>query len=53
VGGCGWIQLVQDLVGPLAVSCDQGNEPDSVEGGEFVDQLSNYPFLKKDSAPWS
>jgi len=25
----------------------------SVKGGEFRDQLSEYQFLKKDSAPWS
>jgi len=33
--------------------CQHGNEsPGSVKGGEFIDWLSDYQFLK-DSAPWS
>jgi hypothetical protein len=31
--------------------CAQGNEPsDSIQAGEFIDHLSNYQILKKDSA---
>jgi hypothetical protein len=38
----------------LAVSCEHGNETSgSIKGGEFLDQLSDYWFLKKDSTPWS
>jgi len=25
----------------------------SIKGGEFLDQLGEYKFRKKDSAPWS
>jgi hypothetical protein len=37
----------------LVVSCcEHGNEPsDSIKGGEFLDYLSHYYLLKKDSAP--
>jgi hypothetical protein len=35
-------------------SCEHGYEPSgSAKGGEFLDQLSDCKFLKKDSAPWS
>jgi hypothetical protein len=38
--------------GSLAGSCEHGKEPSgSREGGEFLDQLSDYQSLKKDSAP--
>jgi hypothetical protein len=37
----------------VACSCDHGNEPSgSMEGGEFLDHLSDYQFLKK-TAPQS
>jgi hypothetical protein len=36
--------------GPVAVTCRHGNELTvSVTGREYVDQLSNYRLLKKDS----
>jgi hypothetical protein len=39
---------------PVAISCERGNETSgSIKGGEFIDYLSNYQFLKKDSTPWS
>jgi hypothetical protein len=35
-------------------SCEHGNEPSvSVKGWEFLDLLSEYKLLKKDSGPWS
>jgi hypothetical protein len=33
--------------GPMAGSCENGNAP----SGSFIDQLSDYQLLKKDSAP--
>jgi hypothetical protein len=37
--------------GPVAGFCKYGNEPsNSIEYGEFLDQLSDYPLLKKDFA---
>jgi len=34
-------------------SCERGNEPlGSIQRGNFLDQLSVYYVLKKDSAPW-
>jgi len=37
---------------PLLGSCWHGNErPDSIRGGEFRDQLSDYLLLKKNSVP--
>jgi hypothetical protein len=46
--GVDWIYLAQ------ADSCEYDNEPSGfVKGGEFLDQLSDYQLLKKDSAPWS
>jgi len=36
--------------GSLDSSCGYGNEPsDSVKGGKFFDQMSNYQFHKEDS----
>jgi hypothetical protein len=33
-------------------TCEHSSEPsDSIKGREFFDQLSDYQFLKKDSAP--
>jgi hypothetical protein len=35
----------------VAGCCEHGNEiSDSIKGGEFLDQLSDYQLLKKDSA---
>jgi hypothetical protein len=34
-------------------SFEHGNEPaGSIKGGEFLDHMSDYQILKKDSAPW-
>jgi hypothetical protein len=39
---------------PVADSCERGNEPsDSVRGGVFLDELSDYQLLKKYCVPWS
>jgi hypothetical protein len=39
---------------PVADSCEHGNEPSgSINGGEFIDQLSSYQLLKENSAVWS
>jgi hypothetical protein len=41
-------------LGPVAGSCERGNEPsDSKKDRVFLDYMSNYWRLKKDSAPWS
>jgi len=38
----------------VAGACEHGNEPSgSIEACEFLDQLSDYQTLKKDSAPVS
>jgi len=35
-------------------SCENGNETSgSIKGREFLEHLSDYQLLKKDSAPWS
>jgi hypothetical protein len=35
-------------------SCEHGNEVSgSIKWEEFVDLMSDYWFLKKDSTPWS
>jgi hypothetical protein len=35
-------------------SCDHANKPSGlIKGGEFLDWLSDYQHLKKDSAAWS
>jgi hypothetical protein len=40
--------------GPVVDTCDHGNEPvGSIKGREFLDYLSEYLLLKKDSALWS
>jgi hypothetical protein len=42
------------LYGPVLVSCAQDNEPSGcTEGGEFLDQLSDYQLPNKDSSLWS
>jgi hypothetical protein len=44
--GSGW--------GPVAVTCEESNEPTgSIKGGGFIDQLSDYQFLKKYSVSCS
>jgi hypothetical protein len=36
----------------VAGCCEHGNELlGSIKGGEFIDLLSNYQLVKKDSAP--
>jgi hypothetical protein len=38
----------------LVGSCEHGTEiSGSIKGREFIDWLSNYQLLQKDSAPWS
>jgi hypothetical protein len=38
----------------VAGSVGHGNEPSgSIKGGEFINYLSDYYLLEKDSAPWS
>jgi hypothetical protein len=38
----------------MAGFCEHGDErSSSIEGREFLDWLSDYELLKKDSAPWS
>jgi hypothetical protein len=40
-------------LGPVAGSWEYGNEPlGSIKGEEFLEYLSDYKLLKKDSAPW-
>jgi hypothetical protein len=35
-------------------TCESGNEPSvSIKGRKFLDQLSDYQFLKKVFVPWS
>jgi hypothetical protein len=44
--GSGWV--------PVAGTCEQSDEPSrSIKGGQFLEYLSEYYLLKKDSAPWS
>jgi hypothetical protein len=36
----------------MASYCEHGNEPsDSIKGGKFLNKLSDYEILMKDSAP--
>jgi hypothetical protein len=47
-----WIHLAQDTVHWRI--CLHGDEPsDSINGGKFLNQLSDYFILKKNSVPWS
>jgi len=40
--------------GPVADSCERGNEPSSsIKGEKFLDWLRDYEFFKMDSAPCS
>jgi hypothetical protein len=40
--------------GPVAGSCECSNEPSgTIKDGEFLDQVNDCLFLKKDSDPWS
>jgi hypothetical protein len=35
-------------------SCEHGNEPSCpINGGEYLDHLSNCEVLEKDSVPWN
>jgi hypothetical protein len=46
VGVCG-LHSSGSEEGPVAGSCEHGNETSgSINGGEFLDQLSNYKLLK-------
>jgi hypothetical protein len=48
-----FLEIVTVLLGILG-SCEHDNEPSGpIEGGEFLDYLSSYQPLKKDTAPWS
>jgi hypothetical protein len=47
--GLDWIYLAQEQ-GPVASSCEPS---DSIKGGEFIGQLSDYWLLKDNSASWS
>jgi hypothetical protein len=39
--------------GPVPGCCEHGNESSGyVKSGKFLDKLSDYQFLKKDSASW-
>jgi hypothetical protein len=52
VGRCG-LNTSGSGYGPVMDPCEYGNEIlDSIEGREFLDQLSDNYVLKKDSAPW-
>jgi hypothetical protein len=43
VGRCGLLGLSDLVQGPVAGSCEHGNEPSvSIKGREFLDQLSDY-----------
>jgi hypothetical protein len=47
--GCMWIRI-----GPVAVSCEHGNETsDSIKCGKFLDLLSDSQLPRKDCAPLS
>jgi hypothetical protein len=51
VGGCG-LNSSGSEQGPVASSCEHGNEPSaSIKDGEFFDYLSKYKLFKKDRAP--
>jgi hypothetical protein len=43
-----WIGFIWLRISPMAESCEHASE-----GGEFLDQLNDYQFLKKDSVPWT
>jgi hypothetical protein len=46
--GVDWIQE------PVAASCEHSNYPSGcMKGGEFVDWLSDYCHVNKDSSPWN
>jgi hypothetical protein len=49
-----WAVFICSCLGPETGSCEHGTEPsNSITGGEFLDQVSEYYFLNKNSAPWS
>jgi hypothetical protein len=38
----------------LEGSCEHGDEPSGpIKGRKFLDEVSDYQLLKKDSSPWS
>jgi hypothetical protein len=40
--------------GKVAGSCGYGNDPSgSIKTGEYLDYLTDFLFLKNDSAPWN
>jgi len=46
--------VTQYYTGPRYGCCEDGNEPsDSIKGREYLNQLSDYQFLKEDSVLWS
>jgi hypothetical protein len=50
--GVDQMSLVQDR--SVSGSCEHGNEPSgSMKGGEFLDYMNDYLFLKRTSSPWS
>jgi hypothetical protein len=52
--GSGFIWIRLGTSGRKGGSCEHGNEPlGSIKGGEFLDWLSDYYLLKKDSVPWT
>jgi len=51
-GRCGLDSSVSGN-GPVAGCCVHGNKPSgSIKSREFLDYVSGYQLLKKDSAPW-
>jgi hypothetical protein len=51
--GVDWIQMTQDKVQWQAFVNTGNKSSGSMKGREFLHQLSNYQFFKKDSAPCS
>jgi hypothetical protein len=53
VGGCG-LDLSCSGPGPVAVSCERGNETsDSIKVGQFLEFLRDSEILAKDFSQWS
>ena len=47
-----WFQLVQKRVHSLAVVKTSKETWGSIKGAEFLERLSDYEYLKKDSLPF-
>jgi hypothetical protein len=48
-----WTGFSHPWRGPLACFCDRDNGPSgSIKDGQFLDRLSDYHLIKKDSCPW-